>query len=160
MWRSGWPGRLAVVFMATGLLALVVLLFFGALSDQVRVDRYQIVDVISDASMRRHAVVYRHELAGSSRNLTGIWVIDGTAPDKGSLEKPAGRPIALWSEGIPLIGWQGPTLRLVGDARHKVIHDTNPAETCDLERLGSAQRGEAPTLCLDPARVTFVPMPR
>lgn len=133
--------------VAGACLALAWLLAgFGAM-DIGDADRFEVVDVVPAPTLTRHAVVYRHLPSGSKVALTGLWIVEGAAPDKGSRDRPAGAPVAIWSQGWVRIGWSGAELRLFGDQR-RIGRDAAGLPDC------------AQQLCLDPARVTFVPLPR
>lgn len=150
-----------MLLVGGGTLAFAAMLLRAGLSDLVTIDRFQVLDVISAPTLTRHAVVYRHEHAGSSSVAIGIWIVEGTAPDKGSRERPHGAPVAVWSEGFPMIAWQGDRLRLVGD-RRPIVSDAARVTSCYFEGRSSDLRVDVDrsALCLDPARVTFVPLPR
>lgn len=158
---SHWPLRLAGVMIIVGLATFAWMLLRAALTGIGDIDRHEVLDVIPHPSLSRHAVIFRHEHANSSSTAIGAWIIEGPAPDKGSREKPAGVPVAVWTEGFPLIAWQGDKLRLVGEPR-PVTRDAARVASCDFSggppELRSGLMGSS--LCLDPARATYVPLLR
>jgi hypothetical protein len=148
-----WPSvpLLAATLIGVGIAAVVVVLLRAALQEPAGAARFDIRDVISASSLTRHAVVYRFKPADSTATVTGVWIIEGPAPDRDARERPRGQPVAIWRDGTARLGWQGDRLRLIGD-RQPVA--------ADGDLTACAERTPKPQLCLDPARVTFVPLPR
>lgn len=142
---------MAIGMIGLGLGLFAAVLLRAAFSDVQPIERFQVLDVISDPALAHHAVIYRYQPAGGLQGMTGLWVSEGAAPDRGASERPPGRPVAVWREGMARIGWQAGRLRLVGDQRD-VRPTAAPLEAC-LESVDAQ-------LCLDPDRVTFVPLPR
>ena len=149
--RRHWTAALAAVLVVGSVLALAVALTGALLSDVTHTDRFRVIDVISDGSLRRHAVVYRHDHAETGRSLTGAWIIDGDPPERGGRERPIGVPVAVWTSGIARLGWRGGRLSLVG---------SEAAGSPAPPSVDACYTNAPPRLCLDPGRVTLVAIPR
>ena len=150
-----WPARLAGMLVVGAMLALIWVLAGAGLSSFTSgvPARTEILDVVTDGSLRRHAVVVRHADADTGRTMTGVWIVEGDPPDRDSATRPTGRPAAIWSEGVVRLGWQADRLLLIGDQRRV-------RETCEREDSPPAAAREPWLLCLDTTRARFVPLPR
>jgi len=148
--ESRWPMRLAFVMLGGGALALAFVLT-GTGNETLREDRYVVLDVIGGGDGGRHAVVDRFTRAGDAVSVVGVWVAQGAMPEKGSRRAPEGRPVAVWRSDFPRLAWQGDRLRLIGTYDRLRREDV---AGCLNDRTPSWD------LCIDPARVSFAPLPR
>jgi hypothetical protein len=60
-------------------------------------DRFQVIRVISEPGVGRHAVTYRYNHADSSNQLVGIWILYDPPPEIGSTIAPRSAPAAIWT---------------------------------------------------------------
>jgi len=142
--------RLAIGMMGGGALALAFLLMSTG-TETLREDSHVVLDVIAGGDGGRHAVVDRFTRAADGVSLVIVSVAQGAAPEKGSRRAPDGRPVAVWWAEFPRLAWQGDRLALIGTYVRVRREDVAGC----LDDLAPSW-----DLCIDPARVTLVALPR
>ena len=149
---SRWPMRAALLMMAGGALAFAIALFDFGFGQQSG-DSYVVLDVVGGGDGGRHAVVERYTPASGSGAVTAIWIVSGAPPEKGSRRAPEGEPVAVWRESVPRLAWQGTRLRFIGSYERV---------RSEAGKTGACLSDASPVwdLCIDPERVTLVPLPR
>lgn len=145
---SRWAMRLALLMLGGGVAAMTTVLM-GTSSDHGREGGTLVLDVITGGDGGRFGIVARQ--SRTSGSITGVWVAQGAAPEKGSRRAIEGQPVAAWRSGFPRLAWDGRQLRLFG-IYERVTRQKG--ESCLAEAAGAWD------LCIDPALVTFASLPR
>lgn len=149
LYRSRWLLIWSVGFVAAALA------FIGFV-DWFRIDpldRFEVIKVVSDTKMTRHAVVYRYHHADSSSDDIAVWITTRAPPTVGSKRGEPGEPALVWTGWADDLDMAWPSENrplLVGVARPiEVVEGAGSCFYMD-PRPGSI-------LCLDPHRVEVQP---
>jgi hypothetical protein len=66
--------------------------YLWSLSEYDSLDGFEVLRVVTDTQMERHAVVYRYDHANSSTRSIAAWIVTGQAPGVGSKKPARGAP--------------------------------------------------------------------
>jgi hypothetical protein len=72
-------------------------------------DKFELLGVVSDSRLQRHAAIYRYYHANSSATVTAVWILSGEPPSVGSKSPVRGGPVLIWT-GRPQaleLSWEG-----------------------------------------------------
>jgi hypothetical protein len=103
---------LGAVFLAT---VVVVGFLLWPMTGSDPADRFEVLSVVSEPSIKRHAVTYRYHHANSSSIVTAVWLLTGKAPAVGSHDSAPGTPVLVWLGEAAQLGivWQDGAFRAV-----------------------------------------------
>jgi len=155
MRRSSIWGAIVIVGVIVGGLAWVI----GTVAEFVTtyrnpLDKNWVIDIVTDPRSNRHAVVAKYHHGNSSSTLTGLWIVNGTAPQVGSTGLLDGRPVAIWwaVAQVTDIGWS--------KRGRIVLTATRPADvTGDFAYCYFSAPDSSNPICAKPELVDIVLIP-
>lgn len=112
--------RMSTTRWAAILIPIVMLgtaYWLWSLSGGDPLDRFEVLRVVSDTQMERHAVVYRYEHADSSTRTVAVWIVSGQPPSIGSKKPADGSPALVWPEPVDTLKlkWSSSEAKLLAE---------------------------------------------
>jgi hypothetical protein len=137
--------RRVAILISTIMIGTICCLWSLSASDPA--DNFEVLRVVTDTQIERHAVVYRYDHANSSTRTIAVWIVSGQPPNIGS-KKPVGGAPALVSPGSVdtfKLRWPRPGERLVAEIDGNVsIRKDKDFQDCYFQ-----YEGKTPLICVD-----------